>query len=169
MYLGEDMFCDEFGNPFLMDDNKHIRVDGNKKIGNHNDLRISDNGKQHIGDTANCEHPTVTITIGKERNLTFVRMTKDINQKSWKKCDTKYNTFHVLEDGSMFVLLPYDETPILYMKIFHKTQHRALFKGSGISYALVFRSVFEASIFHVHTSNWLWKTDDKYRHHVENF
>ena len=46
---------------------------------------------------------------------------------------------------------------------------RALFKGSGISYALVFRSVFEASIFHVHTSNWLWKTDDKYRHHVEKF
>ena len=167
MYLGEDMFCDEFGNPFLMDDNKHIRVDGNKKIGNHNDLRISDNGKQHIGDTANSEHPTVTITIGKERNLTFVRMTKDINQKSWKKCDTKYDTNHVLEGRSMFVLLPYDKTPILYRKTFHKTQHRALFKGSGISYALVFRSVFEESIFHVHTSNWLWKTDDKYRHHVE--
>ena len=75
----------------------------------------------------------------------------------------------MLEDGSMFVLLPYDETPILYRKTFHKTQHRALFKGSGISYALVFRSVFEESIFHVHTSNWLWKTDDKCRHHVEKF
>lgn len=169
MYLGEDIFCDGPGSPILIHGNKPIRVDGNKKIGSHNDLRIGDNGKQHKGDTANSEHPTVTISIGTERTLTFVRTTKEINQKAWKKCDTKYDTDHVLEDGSMFVLLPHDETPVLFAKSLHKTKHRALFKGSGISYALVFRSVHEDSFFDVCTSNWLWKTDDKYRRRVEDF
>ena len=80
MYLGEAMFCDNSGSPLQIRGNKPIRIDGCKNIGPHNCLRIGDNGKQHNGDTANCKHPTVTLSIRMEHTLTFVRTTKEINQ-----------------------------------------------------------------------------------------
>ena len=169
MYLGEDMFCDNSGSAILICGNKPMCGNGNKKIGPHNHMRIGDNGKQHKGDIADCKHPTVTISIGTERTLTFVRTTKEINQKAWKKCDTKYDTDHVLKDRLMFILLPDDKTPVLFGESLHKTKHRVLFKGSGTSYALVFRLVLEDSVFDICTNNWFWKTDHKCRRRVEDF
>ena len=61
----------------------------------------------------------------------------------------------MLEDRLMFVLLPDDKTLVLFGESLHKTKHRALFKGSRISYALVFCLVLEDSVFDVHTNNWL--------------
>ena len=94
IYLGGDIFCNDSDAPIMVGSGKlakPLRTDSNKLVGLHNDLRFSDAGIQDPTDTANGNHPTVTLTIGSERDLTFVRMTKQ-REKIKFKPDTEYRT-----------------------------------------------------------------------------
>jgi len=86
VYLGRDVFCDaESGAPITVGSGKHgkpLRTDCNKSVGLHSDLSFSDAGIQDPRDTANGNHPTATFTIGSERHLTFVPMTKSTGNRS---------------------------------------------------------------------------------------
>jgi hypothetical protein len=174
VYMGRDIFCcDNYDRPIMGEDNVPLRVDCNKSVGLHNDLNFSDEGIQDPHDTASGEHPIVTVTVGSERDLTFVRMTKprrSKQQQRWKVCSPNSRAVYTLEDGSIFVLLPTDEIPAgLRGKGLYKTKHKATFGGTGISFGLVFRSVKSFSYFDRTTDKWLWKLDNRYKCQVDRY
>ncbi|OEU08992.1 hypothetical protein FRACYDRAFT_220820 [Fragilariopsis cylindrus CCMP1102] len=71
-----------------------------------------------------------------------------------------------LEDGSIFVLLPADETPQALNDVLYKTQHEGKFShqgATGMSLGFVFRSVKSKSLFHRSTNCWQWELDKKYK------
>jgi hypothetical protein len=168
-YQGKDMFRDENGNPIKDDNDKSIRDDNNLTVRLHNDLNFNDNGKQCKKDTARGDHPIATYNVGSTRKLVFRWLKKEEigngKKPKWKiikKCTRVIE----LEDGSIFVLLPADETPQAINDVLFKTQHEGKFshKGAtGMSLGFVFRSVKSKSLFNRSTNCWQWDLDKKYK------
>ena len=163
LYCGPDVYCDsKTSKPFLDSRNTQIRTDSNQSIGMHNDLQFNDLGVHDPNDSASGDAPTVTISIGSARDLSFVQKYK--TGLKWKERRTSENVTFALNHGDIFVLLPNDECPKRITKnILFKTQHRATFSGNGVSVALVFRTLTTKSLFERGTDTWLYKDDSKYR------
>ena len=171
VYQGKDMFRDENDNPIKDDNDESIRDDNNQSVGLHNDLNIKDNGKQSKKDTARGDHPIVTYNVGSTRNLVFRWLQKEEMKKDekeepkWKVIKNGSRVIE-LEDGSIFVLLPADETPQAINDVLFKTQHEGKFShqgATGMSLGFVFRSVKSKSLFHRSTNCWQWDMDKKYQ------
>ena len=66
----------------------------NKKVNSHTDLRYLDDGVQSIDNSADPQLPTVTLTVGMARTITFEQMTKVVSGGqcvlTWSKTDPEY-------------------------------------------------------------------------------
>lgn len=170
LYQGKDIFKDpSTGEPLVNDRNEEVRDNCNKTVRLHTDLCFDDDGNQKETDTARV-HPITTLTIGSPRKLTFVHKSKSkVRSGGWKKVQNSDDEKFLLEQGSVFVLLPDDEIPEAIGENLHKSQHRARFSGSGVSVALVFRSVRAKSLFHTKTDKWQWKRDPEFKLSIRKY
>jgi hypothetical protein len=171
LYQGKDIFKDpSTGEPLVNDRNEKIRVNCNKTVRLHTDLSFDDDGNQKETDTARGDHPITTFSIGSPRKLTFVHKSKStVRSGGWKKVENSHDDKFLLEQGSVFVLLPDDEIPEAIGENLHKSQHCAHFGGSGVSMALVFRAVRTKSLFHTKTNKWQWKRDPEFKASVRKY
>ena len=71
VYLGDNMFKTESGTRILDGKGKPLKPGKVKKVNLHNDLKFSDDGVQAQSDTACGLEPTVTLSFGSSRTLTF--------------------------------------------------------------------------------------------------
>ena len=156
------MFANEDNGPILDACNKPLCRDCAKLVNYHNDVRFSDDGVPKHSDTTCSHQPTVTFSVGSIRQIIFERLTKDQhNDVGWSRL-TESEKFD-LENGCVFVLSPTDEKPCIVgcdHNIIHKTRHRVIFSGDGVSLAFVFRCVQKYSKFDPKTNALLWNYED---------
>jgi hypothetical protein len=174
IYLGKDIFQDEHSEPLKDINDRDIKTNNNQTVGLHNDLQIDDNGKQSDNDSAMGDRPIATLNLGSTRRLQFQYFRKQANTKNakWEVMEgcRLYHEYK-LEDSSIFVLLPEDETPKLINGYLYKTKHKGIFTGiqsKGVSFGFVFRSVRTKSVFSKDDNKWVWNKDEKYKNEVEN-
>jgi len=179
LYHGEDIYRDpSTGNTLVDQQGNPLRKDCNKTIMPHCDRLYNDQGIQDPNDTVVGDHPIVTLSIGSPRKLTFYHQWKPMassssgkgaaaGRRKWSEPNGSRKDAFWLEQGSLFCLLPEDEIPQPIGTRLHKTKHGAKFDGTGISVALVFRSVKTTSKFQTKTHRWLWQKDETYKHRVK--
>ena len=159
------MFKTESGSPIMDGKGKPLKTGKVKKVNLHNDLQFNDDGVQAESDTACGTEPTVTLTFGSSRTLTFERKVKHRDGRTWHNTNPESNIPWTLQHGSMFILDPNDEIPKLVSNTRHKTKHRIDFCGKGVSFALVFRCVKRCGTFDMNANRWM--VDDEEQHTID--
>ena len=172
VYLGDDMFKTQSGSQIFDEKGMQLKLGKVKKVNLHNDLKFSDDGVQAESDTACGTEPTVTLTFGSSRTLTFERKVKRRDRRTWDNTDLESNVPWTLQHGSIFILEPNDEIPHLVSDTRHKTKHRIDFCGTGVSFALVFRCVKRCGTFDRNTNQWILNAEeqhtiDKVKEHIK--
>jgi len=161
IYQGRDIFEEEPGKPWIKDSGENVNVNCNRCVGEHNDLVFRLDGTQSPKDTACGDENIATFTIGSTRQLTFSRF-KSRRNDQWSREEASEEIID-LRHGTLFVFSRDDEIPKPENDgFYHKTKHRANFKGDGLSFAFVFRRVETYSYFHEDTNLWCWEMDEKY-------
>ena len=148
--------------------NEPLSTGCNKSVNAHNDLCFSNDGTQFINDYAGPTLSTATFTLGETRNITFERLTKeldgDTSSSKWHPTDCKHWVKFKLDNGSLFVLEVLDNQPIIippgYTHL-HKTKHKVQFKNDGISFSFVFCVVRSNDKFHPTQNYWLFDKEDE--------
>ena len=124
IYLGNDIFQDSMGNQLI--DMYGIPLEFGKcnSVGLHNDVERKDNGSQFLTDSSEGDHPIATFALGATRTLNFQVHGKPLTGESdWSKIQMKgckQKLTHGLNDGSLFILLPPDETPQVHDNYLYK-------------------------------------------------
>ena len=165
VYLGNDIFKKKTGGVITDVRGKPLRLGCNKAVNSHNDLRFSDEGVQSKKDTARGDQPTLTVTVGSSRSLTFERLHKIEGETKWSKLGKELDESFNLPHGSIFVLSPEDDKPAKVCSQpgkpghLYKTKHSVMFRENGVSFAFVFRCVRKTSKFDPISNLWLWKCE----------
>ena len=158
VYQGKDVFTENStGRPITNNSGKYIRTDCNSRTGLHNDHLFDLEGVQSAKDTSVGDQNVVTLTIGSTRQLTFVNVVSNRNNK-WTV--TGKNKVYDLKHGCTFNLVPDDEIPLCVNGLYYKTQHSARFIEQGMSFAFVFRRVDTNGYFDNITNTWNWKMEN---------
>ena len=131
------------------------------KCGAHTDCDFKENGQQSENDTTDGSHPIITYTVGTSRQYTYFYCRKHATEPNAKwevMIETKKR--QILEDGSIWILHPYDEKPKRISGYYYKTKHEGKLLEKGISIAFVFRCVKDDSVSFFNFNNeWLVEHD----------